>query len=122
MDNNFLPRDKRLNDYSRNLRNNETKQEKHLWYDFLSKQSVRFYRQRIIGDYIVDFFCPSLKLVIEIDGAQHYEEEAIVYDKQRTEYLESLGLKVIRFANGDIDRYFVGVCAVIEQSVNTVNK
>jgi very-short-patch-repair endonuclease len=115
----FLPRDKRLNPYSRNLRSNATKQENHLWFDFLRNHLLRFNRQRIIGDYIADFYCPKANLVIELDGSQHYEEDAIEYDKQRTDYLEGLGLKVIRFTNTDIDRNFDGVCEVIEQTLQS---
>ena len=117
MENEFLPRNKKLNPYSRNLRKNATKQENHLWYDFLKKQPLRFNRQRIIGEYIVDLHCPKANLVIEIDGSQHYEEDAIKYDKRRTDYFESLGLAVIRFTNTDIDRNFDGVCQVIEQTI-----
>ena len=117
MESEYLPRDKRLNPHSRNLRKTATKQENHLWYDFLRKHSLRFNRQHIIGEYIVDFYCPKANLVIELDGSQHYEEEAITYDKQRTAYLESLGLVVMRFTNTDIDRNFDGVCQVIEQTI-----
>jgi very-short-patch-repair endonuclease len=117
MDGEFLPRNKKLNLHSRSLRRNATKQENHLWYDFLRKYPLRFNRQRIIGEYIVDFHCPKANLVIELDGSQHYEEDAIDYDKRRTEYLESLGLTVIRFTNTDIDRNFDGVCQMIEQTI-----
>ena len=117
MEEEFLPRDKKLNPYSRSLRKNATKQENHLWYDFLKKHPLQFNRQRIIGDYIVDFHCPKAKLVIELDGSQHYKGDAIEYDKQRTDYLESLGLMVMRFTNVDIDRNFDGVCQVIEQTI-----
>jgi len=110
----FLPRDKKLNAYSRDLRKNATPQENHLWFDYLKKQNIQFNRQRIIGEYIIDFFCPSLNLAIEIDGSQHYEADALEYDARRTEYLESLGLKVIRFTNIDIDRYFNSVCEVLD--------
>jgi very-short-patch-repair endonuclease len=117
MNNEFLPRNKKMNPYSRNLRNTATKQENHLWYDFLRQHPLRFNRQRIIGGYIVDFHCPKANLVIELDGSQHYEEDAIDYDNKRTEYLESLGITVIRFTNMDIDRNFDGVCQVIEQTI-----
>ena len=113
----YLPREKAFNAFSRNLRNNMTKQEKRLWYDFLKKYSLRFYRQRIIGNYVVDFYCDKAKLVLELDGSQHYEAEAMEYDLLRTKYLESLGLKIMRFANSDIDNHFEGVCKLIEQSI-----
>ncbi|MEA4924226.1 MAG: endonuclease domain-containing protein [Syntrophomonadaceae bacterium] len=114
----FLPRNKKLNPYSRSLRNNATKQENHLWYDFLRKHPLRFNRQRIIGEYIVDFYCPKANLVIELDGSQHYEEDAVEYDKRRTDYLKSLGLTVIRFTNADVDRNFDGVCQTIERAIS----
>lgn len=113
----ILPRDKKLNPRSRDLRNNATKQENHLWYDFLKKQKQQFYRQRVIGDYIVEFYCPTLRLVIEVDGAQHYEKGAIEYDTVRTEYLDSLGIMVVRITNKDIDRNFQGVFAVLEDTI-----
>ena len=73
--------------------------------------------QRIIGNYVVDFYCAAAKLVIEIDGIQHLTEEAIAYDKQRTEYLNLLDLKVIRFQNIDVNRYFHTVCTEIDRSI-----
>jgi len=109
----ILPRSKKLNTLSRNLRNNMTKQEKHLWYDFLKEQSRQFYRQRIIGQYVVDFYCPTAKLIVELDGSQHYEAKAFGYDKRRTDYMENLGLSVLRFTNRDIDDNFEGVCITI---------
>ncbi len=99
------------------LRKNMTEQERHLWYDFLSSFPVRFYRQRTIGKYIVDFYCSKAKLVIELDGGQHYSEEGLQYDKERSEYLESLGLRIVRFSNLDIDRRFNGVCEEIMRIV-----
>ena len=106
----LLPRDKKLKPRSTELRTNATKQENRLWYDFLRKYDIHFYRQRIIGDYIVDFYCPKAKLVIEVDGSQHFEEDAFEYDKVRTEYLEALGLHVQRFANNEVNENFDGVC------------
>ena len=79
---------------SRELRKNLTKEERHLWYDFLKDYSVRFKRQKIIGKYIVDFYCASASLVIELDGSQHFEDETIEYDNSRTEYLEEFGLHI----------------------------
>ncbi len=103
----------KLKALSRNLRNQATPQENRLWYDFLKTQPQRIYRQKVIGNYIVDFYCPSVHLVIESDGAQHYEDAAMKYDKQRTAYLEILGLTVLRFTNGDVNRNFDGVCETI---------
>ena len=90
-----------------------TRQEKHLWYDFLKKQPQQFYRQRIIGQYIADFYCPTAKLIIELDGSQHYEEKESELDRQRTAYLENLGVTVMRFSNLDLDNNFEGVCMTI---------
>ena len=88
-----------------------------MWYDYLRKQKIHFYRQRIIGEFIVDFYCPARKLVIEIDGAQHNEKDAVEYDAERAAYIEGLGLKVIRFTNNEIDYYFAGVCEAIEEEI-----
>ena len=90
-----------------------TKEEKHLWYDFLSEVSPKFQRQKVIGKYIVDFYCAKLKLAIELDGSQHFEDEALEYDKARTEYINSLGIKVIRFTNHEINTQFQNVCEII---------
>lgn len=114
-----LPRNKNLKQYSRNLRKNATKQERHLWYDYLRKYPLQFYRQRIIGAYIVDFYCPKAKLVVELDGSQHYKEDVTKYDDNRTLYLNGLGLKVIRFSNLEIDRNFQGVCNYINKIAMT---
>ena len=103
---------------ARDLRKNGTKQEKRLWYGFLSKYPVRFQRQKTIGGYIVDYYCHKAKLVIELDGSQHYEESAKRYDDIRTEYLESLGLQVLRFLNSDVDRRFESVCILIDRTIS----
>jgi very-short-patch-repair endonuclease len=113
-----LPRNKNFKPLAAKLRNSSTKEENHLWYDYLRTYPVRFNRQRIIGAYIADFFCPKAKLIIEIDGSQHYEEKAIEYDIVRTEYIERLGLKVLRFTNLDIKQDFEGVCKAIDTEVN----
>ena len=102
---------------ARALRQNMTRQERHLWYDYLSSCPVRFHRQKQFGNYIVDFYCSKARLVIELDGGQHYEDRGIEYDKKRSEYLESLGLKVLRFSNLDVDRNFRGVCAEVKRVI-----
>ena len=102
---------------ARQLRSQATKEEKLLWYDFLSKYPVRFLRQRPIGRYIVDFYCPTRKLVIEIDGKQHEQAEAAEYDSIRTEFLNSLGIDVIRFSNDDVRNRFACVCDEIKKRV-----
>lgn len=99
------------------LRREATPQENHLWYDFLSTYPFRFLRQRIFGSYIVDFYCHEARLVIEVDGSQHFTEEALEYDHCRTAFLESLQLKVIRFTNHEVDRQFNEVCEMIDQTV-----
>ena len=99
------------------LRKNQTKEENHLWYDFLKTYPVQFKRQYPVGPYYVDFYCYRAKLVIELDGSQHYEEEAMAYDAQRTAYLNAQGLKVLRVANTDIWKNFAGVCEMIDREV-----
>lgn len=100
----------KLTKLSQNLRKTMTKEERHLWYGFLKCLSVQIYRQRTFGQYIVDFYCPSAKLVIELDGSQHYEEQGVLNDKVRDEYLYSLGLTVLRYSNEDIHKRFESVC------------
>ena len=102
---------------AKNLRRNATSQEKHLWYDFLSKYKVRFQRQKAIGDFIADFYCHKAKLVIEIDGTQHSTPQGKANDEFRTEILNEYGLKVIRFTNLQIDTNFNGVCEYIDAMV-----
>ena len=99
---------------SRMLRKNATPQENHLWYDFLSEYEVRFQRQKPIGEFIADFYCHAAKLVIEVDGSQHYSDEGMGYDEFRTEKLEEDGLQVIRFTNRQINENFYGVCEYID--------
>ena len=87
-----------------------TKEERLLWYEFLKSLPITFNRQKVIGNYIVDFYCAFAKIVIEIDGSQHFSEENIVLDKERDKYLNSLGLRVLRYNNLEIKRNFQGVC------------
>ncbi len=91
-----------------------TKEERHLWYDFLKSYPVQFKRQVPFENYIVDFYCFRAKLVVELDGSQHYEPEEAAYDQRRTEYLESLGLSVLRVSNLDISGNCRGVCEQID--------
>jgi very-short-patch-repair endonuclease len=118
----FAPRDKTLKPYSSELRKNTTKQENHLWYDFLRHNKPRFTRQRIIGKYIVDFYCHSAALVIELDGSQHYEPESMKHDEMRTACLNALGLRVLRFTNNEVDRFFESVCMMIKEEVDASSK
>ena len=96
------------------LRKNMTKEEKRLWHDFLRTYPNRFTRQKIIGNYIVDFYCASAKLVIELDGSGHYTKEGIEYDKQRTAFLEEYGLQVLRIPNTEINKNFRNICEYID--------
>ena len=102
---------------AKNLRKNATKQENRLWYDFLSNYEVRFQRQKAIGNFIADFYCHKAKLIIEIDGSQHYTEEGKQKDNLRTEVLEGYDLKVIRVTNREINKNFNGVCEYIDMIV-----
>ena len=102
---------------AKNLRKNATPQENRLWYDFLSKYGVRFQRQKAIDDFIADFYCHRAKLVIEIDGAQHYTQQGREQDKFRTEVLEGYDLMVIRLTNHQIDNDFATVCEYIDSVV-----
>ena len=94
-----------------------TPQERRLWYNYLSGYEVRFYKQRIIGPYIVDFYCSRAAVVIELDGSQHYENEVIVADMERDRYLSEQGLHVMRFTNSQVDREFAAVCDEINRIV-----
>ncbi len=114
-----LPRKKGLITIARNLRKNATKEEKHLWYDFLANYPIRFRRQEIIGPYIADFYCDKVKLVIELDGGQHFEKERMRCDKERTRYFESLGIRVIRFTNIDVLKNLEGVCLLINREIKS---
>lgn len=107
---NMIPRAKAL-------RQPMTKQERRLWYDFLSGYFPRFQRQKTIGSYIVDFYCHEAKLAVELDGAQHYEENAKGYDAVRSEFLHAAGIEVLRFPNAAVEQDFAGVCSIVERRV-----
>ena len=104
------PSNPKLTPYARELRKNMTQEERKLWYFFLRHLSVPVKRQKTLGYYIVDFYCHRGRIVIELDGSQHFEDAALVYDRKRDAYLESLGLKVLRYTNLDIAKNFTGVC------------
>lgn len=95
-----------------------TKEEKRLWYDFLKLLPIAVNRQKMLGEFIVDFYCASAKLVIEIDGSQHYDEENTLQDLRRDDYLLSLGLTVLRYSNRDINERFTDVCSDIYKYLN----
>ncbi len=108
-----------LTGISQELRKSMTKEERHLWYDFLKGLPQTVHRQKVIGKYIVDFYCASAKIVIELDGSQHYEEEGAKKDTIRDNFLSSLGIKVLRYSNRDINTNFEGVCNDILNYINT---
>lgn len=111
----YLPRNKELKAKATALRKNATPEENKLWYEFFKEYSIKFTRQRIIGNYIVDFYCDKAKLIVELDGSQHFEDKNIGKDNRRTAYFESLGLYVLRFANNEINESFYEVCTVIDE-------
>ena len=102
-------RNTRLTKASQNLRREMTKEERHLWYDCLKSLPVTFYRQKVMGHYIVDFYCAAAKLVIELDGSQHFNAEEAARDNVRDEFLRGLGLTVKRYSNADINLRFESV-------------
>jgi len=116
----MLPYNKNLKEHARQLRENMTDAERHLWAKIRMKQlkDYQFYRQKPIGDYIVDFFCPKAKLIIEVDGSQHFVNETIEYDRIREEYVSSLGLKVLRFTNTEVLKHVEGVVERIAEEMN----
>ena len=112
-----LPYKTNLIPLAKELRKNATPQEKHLWYDYLHSYPVRFQRQKPIDSFIVDFYCHAARLVIELDGSQHYTEEGKAYDAERTRIMTGFGLTVLRFNNTEIDRSFGAVCDKIDRTV-----
>ena len=117
MENSTIKKNAKMLNVAKMLRRNMTRQEKHLWYDFLQHYPIKIYKQRIIDDYIVDFYCHSARLVIEIDGSQHYTKQGKIYDESRTDILEKYGLYVLRFSNKDINEKFEGVCYMIDKTI-----
>ena len=103
-------KNKKLTPIAKTLRKNMTKEEKRLWYDFLKKLPITVHRQKVIGPYVVDFYCATASLVIELDGSQHYEEQGKAEDAVRDAYLSKQGLFVARYSNLDIQRRFDAVC------------
>ena len=106
--------DKNLTPRAQEMRRNATRQESRLWYEVLRRNPVHFYRQKIIGEYIVDFYCPAAKLVIEVDGGYHSTPAQVEYDAERTEYLNARGLFVLRFRNEEVDERLEEVFRAIE--------
>lgn len=102
---------------ARALRQDMSKAERHLWYDFLSRYSARFQRQKVLGRYIADFYCAEAKLVVEVDGPSHQGEEARLYDQRRTAFLEEYGLAVLRVNNEAVLKHFNEVCDAIHVTI-----
>ena len=100
----------KLTPNAKKLRNNMTKEERHLWYDCLKLLPITVHRQKTLGNYIVDFYIAAAQLVIELDGSQHYEDAGKAKDQQRDAYLESIGCTVLRYSNADINHRFLSVC------------
>lgn len=113
-----LPYNGDLIKYAKELRKNATPWERKLWHYFLKDYSVRFQRQKVIGNYIVDFYCSKARVAIELDGGGHFTEDKIKYDNDRMEELKKQGVKVIRFYNIDVDKNFYEVCSQIGREVN----
>ncbi len=109
----------KLTGNAKKLRKNMTKEERHLWYDFLKILPVTVNRQKVIGKYIVDFYVAASKIVIELDGSQHYEDSGIEDDAKRDMFLNSLGIKVLRYSNLDVNQSFESVCQDILNHINT---
>ncbi len=110
----------KLTGISKVLRKNMTKEEKHLWYDFLKYLPQTVQRQKVIGKYIVDFYCASANLVIELDGLQHYEKKGQEQDRVRDQYFNGMGIKVLRYSNSDIHDHFDQVCLDILEHISTL--
>ena len=104
-------------DAARRLRREMTPQEQRLWYVFLRKYPVKIYKQRIIESFIVDFYCADARLVIELDGSQHYTEQGKAYDEERSAIMEGYGVEVLRFTNLEVDREFDAVCERIDARI-----
>ena len=117
MKQNPIEKNNKLLNTAKILRRNMTDQEKHLWYDFLKNYPTKIYKQRIIENFIVDFYCHSVRLVIELDGSQHYTLKGKTHDAERTKILEKYGLYVLRFSNKDLDENFNGVCNMIDKTI-----
>jgi len=113
----FTGYDRKLKARADYLRKHMTQQEWNLWYFYLRNHKLKWYRQRIIDRFIVDFYCHAAKLVIEIDGKQHYTDQGIVYDTERTQVLQGYGLKVLRYTNQQLECNFQEVCWDIEKNL-----
>ncbi len=106
-----------LKENAKLLRKNMTNEERYLWYKFLRTLPYKFVRQKIIGNYIVDFYCANAKTVIELDGSQHYSKEGKEADLKRDEYLKAQGITVLRYSNHYIQKNFEAVCNDIIRNI-----
>ena len=111
-----LPTNENLKKYAVEMRKNQTDEEKKVWYQILKGRTPKFHRQRIIGNYIVDFYCPQLRLAIEIDEYQHFYEENTEYDNKRTEYIESQDIYIVRFENTEVNKDIEYVRFIIDNA------
>ena len=114
-----MEQNQNLKKYAQELRKGQTKEEAQLWYQFLSRYPCRFRRQYVIGNYIADFYCHKARLVVELDGSQHYEPDEAEKDRVRTACLESQGITVLRFSNLDVLRCFGDVCAEVDRTAKS---
>ena len=112
-----IPKDNSKLESARKLRREMTPHERKLWYLFLQKYPVKIYKQRIVDSYIVDFYCASARLVIEVDGSQHYDPQGKAADAKRSAVLERHGLRVLRYSNREIDMEFSAVCEQIDRVI-----
>lgn len=108
-----------MSERARRLRKEMTRQERKLWYQFLLPYEFPFVTQKVMGNYILDFYCKRLHLSIELDGSQHYEPRSLEYDRIRTIYLETQGIKELRFTNREVEQEFEGVCEVIHREAQS---
>ena len=108
----------KLTSRAQSLRKNMTKEERRLWYEYLHNYPYRFRRQVTVGKYILDFYCATAKLAVELDGSQHCEPAQLLYDEQRTAYLDSIGIYVLRFSNLDVLQNLRGVCRQIDMIIS----
>jgi very-short-patch-repair endonuclease len=109
----------KLTPRARQMRRNMTNEERILWYDFLKSHPMRFCRQKVIDNYIVDFYCHRAKLIIELDGLHHKEVNRKEYDDIRTDYFKSMGILTLRFTNAQIKTHFNYVCKKIDEAISS---
>ena len=113
-----MQHNRKLTKRAQNLRKKMTKEERKLWYEYLSGYDHRFRRQVTCGRFILDFYCAAARLAIELDGSQHYMPKGQVYDQERTAFLEARGIMVLRFSNAEVLQNFYGVCQMIDITVS----